>query len=67
MSGREDTNKMKTLILNPLTPALSRRERENCRQPVGESCVARNFARRELLFPLPGGEGQGEGGAQLAF
>ena len=40
---------MKTLILLPLTP-LSRRKRENCRQPVGE--------RR---FPLPGGEGQGEG------
>ena len=37
-------------------------ERENCRQSVGETGVGENFVGRTLLFPLPGGEGQGEGG-----
>ncbi len=58
---------MKILILFPLTPALSRREREKGRQPVGKMCVTKNFVRGESLFPLPGGEGQGEGVAWLAF
>jgi hypothetical protein len=38
----------------PLTPALSRRERENCRQPVGESSGAGMFQDRPLPFPLLG-------------
>src|SRR5260370_1418212 len=45
----------------PLTPTLSLGERENCRPSVGESIARRNFARRTLLLPLPGGEGRGEG------
>jgi hypothetical protein len=39
---------------SPLTPALSRRERENCRQPVGKSSGAGMFQGRPLLFPLIG-------------
>jgi hypothetical protein len=38
----------------PLTPALSRRERENCRQPACESSGAAIFQDRPLLFPLLG-------------
>jgi NADH-quinone oxidoreductase subunit F len=45
----------------PLTPALSPRERENCRPSVGESKVAENLKHRASLPPLPGGEGWGEG------
>ncbi len=49
----------------PLTPALSPSEweRENHRQPVGETSTVENPEGRTLLFPLPrrGGEGQGEG------
>ncbi|MSU59544.1 MAG: DNA helicase UvrD [Pedosphaera sp.] len=37
-------------------------ERENRRQSVAESGVVGEFERRALLSPLPGGEGQGEGG-----
>ena len=45
----------------PLTPALSLGERENYRQPVGESGDVGISERRASLSPLPGGEGQGEG------
>src|SRR5205814_10682506 len=45
----------------PLTPALSRGERGDRRQSVGESALAKTSTERALLFPLPGGEGQGEG------
>ena len=45
----------------PLTPALSRWERENYRQPVGEAEAMPDFERHSLLFPLLEGEGQGEG------
>ena len=34
---------------------------ENCRQSVGKTHIVGSFARCSLLFPLPGGEGQGEG------
>ena len=44
-----------------LTPVLSPEERENRRQSVGESGGAGTDAGRTLLFPLPEGEGQGEG------
>ena len=37
------------------------KERENGRQSVGETTVAGNSQKRTLLFPLPEGEGQGEG------
>jgi hypothetical protein len=37
------------------------KERENCRQSAGESIVFGNSKERTLLFPLPEGEGQGEG------
>ncbi len=46
---------------NALTSTLSPGERENRRQSVGESCEVEKFERRTLLFPLPEGEGQGEG------
>src|SRR5437867_12451204 len=41
----------KSLTLFPLIPALSLRERENCRQLVGESGTVGIFARPTLLFP----------------
>ena len=50
-----------------LTPALSRWERENCFQPLGKPAagfclVATEFREdTQRLFPLPAGEGQGEG------
>ncbi len=44
-----------------LTPVLSPEERENRRQSVGESGGAGTDAGRTLLFPLPEGEGLGEG------
>lgn len=48
-----------------LTPALSpsEEERENRRQSVVETDMFEIHRRRNLLFPLPlgGGEGQGEG------
>ncbi len=57
----------------PLTPALSRRERENCSQSHGGSsnrvCVTvigKNGEPR-MLFPLPEGEGQGEGKRTLVI
>ena len=40
-------------------------ERENCFQSDGEAGVVRYFDQQSLLFPLPGGEGQGEGGLGL--
>jgi hypothetical protein len=48
-------------VVFPLTPALSLGERENGRQPVGvaESVESSRIIHR--LFPLLGGEGQGEG------
>ena len=45
----------------PLTPDLSLRERETRRQSVGECNAPRTIKTRALLFPLPGGEGNGEG------
>jgi starch synthase (maltosyl-transferring) len=51
----------------PLAPALSPRERENQSQPVGESGEIETSAGRALLFPLPPGEGQGEGKAASHF
>jgi hypothetical protein len=50
-----------------LTPALSMRERENFPQSPtksGDRCRFDNFAASRIarwLFPLPAGEGQGEG------
>src|SRR5437867_2301245 len=49
----------------PLTPALSLGERGNPRPAVGHASVAGIFERREWLFPLPEGEGQGEGKAAV--
>jgi len=37
-------------------------ERENWFQPDCDAGVIRYFDQQSLLFPLPGGEGQGEGG-----
>jgi len=45
----------------PLTPTLSPGEREHCRPSVGESSTVGKYAAWALLFPLPGGEGKGEG------
>ena len=45
----------------PLTPALSPRERENHRQPVGKSCSSQHLKRLPTAPPLPSGEGRGEG------
>jgi hypothetical protein len=45
----------------PLTPALSPGERGNRRQSVGKTGVDETFVRLTWLFPLPAGEGQGEG------
>ena len=42
---------------------LTLRERENYRLTVGESGSFRMFVSSTLLFPLPEGEGQGEGKA----
>jgi hypothetical protein len=47
----------------PLTPALSPEERENGRQSVGVAERAENLRVMRRLFPLLGGEGQGEGEA----
>src|SRR5439155_19606385 len=54
------------LLHAPLTPALSRGEREK-RSPRGqESSPLDGSQWVRLLFPLPPGEGQGEGRAQQA-
>jgi hypothetical protein len=50
-----------------LTPALSLRERENCPQSFTMSCGGERLGDLRvawggrMLFPLPAGEGQGEG------
>ena len=57
--------------LFPLTPALSLGERGNRSQCLGKSTAefcssAHEFYEHiQRLFPLPGGEGQGEGKARL--
>ena len=53
-----------SLLRSPLTPALSRGEREK-RSPRGEASSALDFSPRvRLLFPLPPGEGKREGEPQ---
>jgi len=50
-----------SLLRSPLTPALSRGEREK-RSPRGEESSPLDDSQWvRLLFPLPPGEGQGEG------
>ena len=56
MAPRENSND-----LFPLTPALSRRERENHPQSVGYAGAVRILDSRASLLPLPMGEGRGEG------
>jgi hypothetical protein len=57
----------KSVAAIPLTPALSRRERENCSLPFEKIQAVAIFKRSKIkekcqsLFPLPLGEGQGEG------
>ena len=54
-------------IFFPLTPALSPGERENRQSALGHTCgrlcqaSVRQTRAWRLLFPLPEGEGQGEG------
>ncbi len=45
----------------PLTPALSLGERENRPPRIRQSRAPRLVTARDALFPLPAGEGQGEG------
>src|SRR6266568_7369431 len=45
----------------PLTPALSRGERENRPPRFRQSRASRLVAARDVVSPLPAGEGQGEG------
>ena len=58
---------LETRLPFTLTPALSLRERENCSPRLLQisSGICRIVSRHSqtycLLFPLPGGEGQGEG------
>ncbi len=47
--------------LFPLTPALSLGERENRQPRFRQSRAPRLLAARDAVFPLPAGEGQGEG------
>ncbi len=49
----------------PLTPALSRRERENRRPPARKAGASSHTSMRTWTFPLPTGEGQGEGKGTL--
>ena len=56
-------------IAFPLTPALSRREREKRSQFLGETTavfclrICEFYKHNQRLSPLPKGEGQGEGKA----
>ncbi len=50
-----------TDVLFPLTPTLSRGERENTGQPVVGAEVLTHFMHRTSWLPLPTGEGWGEG------
>src|SRR5207245_1252562 len=45
----------------PLTPTLSQKERENRPPHLRQSRASRPVAARDAVFPLPAGEGQGEG------
>ena len=45
----------------PLTPALSRREREQAGPPLNDNCPSLSAPWRTTILPLPQGEGQGEG------
>ena len=47
--------------LNLPHPGPLPKERENHRQSAGAMTMTGDFEERPLLFPLPGGEGQGEG------
>jgi len=50
---------------SPLTPALSRGERENCR-PLVLPLPGRMYGQRGTIPPLPAGEGRGEGQGRRA-
>jgi NADH-quinone oxidoreductase subunit M len=54
-------NAVKTDMASSLTPALSRWERENRTQRWNKFAAPGNLPSREMLSPLPAGEGQGEG------
>jgi hypothetical protein len=49
----------------PLTPALSRREREDSRQSAVNMDASGKVERRSAILPLPAGEGWGEGEREL--
>ena len=62
----ESKTKLKELDVNARPhPGPFPRERANGRQPDGKSRAAEIFTRRTWLFPLPEGEGQGEGNSTL--
>ncbi len=69
VEGIDDARRLPTYQANePLTPTLSPRERENHSPSAGETVAADGSATTQQaesgqrLSPLPGGEGQGEGG-----
>ncbi|MEI9865236.1 MAG: DNA polymerase III subunit alpha [Limisphaerales bacterium] len=69
VEGIDDPKRLPTYNTdNPLTPALSPEEREKRSQLSGETTAAngskdsQTAGGTQLLSPLPGGEGQGEGG-----